>query len=169
MYFVKRSPVAAAWKRSVTSHSTRSNMCGQTAVELVMSDNIVCRNHTSPAARRGRGHRVHSVHRLLMRAVQAAAILALCIRRVGRVVRGWGVQQLRRLVCEEVAVLRQGGAQVRVPVHGRVVRVAHVQVRVAAKEKTTLWGACLSGENLRRHERENPRGEYEENAPILPV
>ncbi len=34
-------------------------------------------------------------------------------------------------------MLRQGGAQVRVPVHGRVVRVAHVQVRVAAKEKRT--------------------------------
>jgi hypothetical protein len=65
-------------------------MCGETAVELVMSDNIVCRNHISPAACRGRGHRVHSVHRLLVvvGAVKAAAILALRIRRVGRVVRG---------------------------------------------------------------------------------
>jgi hypothetical protein len=33
----------------------------------------------------------------------------------------------------------------------------------------TWWRARLSGENLRRQERENPRGEYEENAPILPV
>jgi hypothetical protein len=123
---------------SLKRHSTSSNMCGQTAVELVMPDNIVCRNHTSPATCRGRGHRVHSVHRLLLmvRPVKAATILALCIRRVGRVVRGGGVQQLWRLVCEEVAVFRQGGAQVRVPVHGRVVRVAHVQVRVAAKKKT---------------------------------
>jgi hypothetical protein len=34
-------------------------------------------------------------------------------------------------------VLRQRGAQVRVPVHRRVVRVAHVQVRVAAKKNRT--------------------------------
>jgi hypothetical protein len=32
-----------------------------------------------------------------------------------------------------------------------------------------VWRTCLSGENLQRQERENPRGEYEENAPILPV
>ncbi len=32
-----------------------------------------------------------------------------------------------------------------------------------------VWRTCLNRENLRRQERENTRGEYEENAPILPM
>ncbi len=37
------------------------------------------------------------------------------------------------------------------------------------KSIVTLWRACLRGENRRRQETENPRGDYEENARTLPV
>jgi hypothetical protein len=36
-------------------------------------------------------------------------------------------------------------------------------------ETIVVWRACLSGENLRRQERESPRGDMRENARTLPV